>query len=456
MSNLPSNMSHNFARVPQANIPRSQFRSPWTNKFDFDGGLLIPFFVDEVLPGDTFNDKFAFFGRLATPVKPVMDNIYLDTFYYYVPNRLLWENWEKFNGAQEDPDDSTDFLIPQITPPVDGFAFNSIYDYMGIPPLIPGQTINALHLRAYNFIWDQDFRDQNLQDSVKFSKGDGPDLSTAYSLKRRGKRHDYFTSSLPWPQKGPAASLSFSGNAPVMGIAAPQGGALASVNALRDSRGVSGLTYNNAYLSSAASNHVYIAGQTISGTNYPAVFADLSAATPFTINEFRQAFQLQMMLEMDARGGTRYVEILRAHFGVISPDFRLQRPEYLGGSSTRIQVSQVPQTMSTDNTTPQGNLAAYGTVQNNRDGYQKSFVEHGVIIGLLSVRADLTYQQGIRRMWSRRTKYDFYWPGLAHLGEMAVLKKEIYSKGTAGGAWDNQVWGYQEAWADYQIGRAHV
>lgn len=437
---MPSNMQHNFARVPEAHIPRSQFRTPWTHKTDFNAGWLIPFFVDEVLPADTFNDKFAFFAYLDTPIKPIMDNLYLDTFYFYVPNRLLWDNWERFNGAQDDPDDSTDYLVPQCpAPAVDGFAANSMQDYMGIPIRagLTGYSIDNLHPRAYNLIWNTFFRDQNLQDSIVVDKDDGPDTPTDYILRRRGKRHDYFTSSLPFPQKGDAASLAFAGNAPL--VVGPH---------------ISGTNRNGQYFVQNGNNPYASAtlgtvGTTLSGT-VANLSADLTNVSVFTINEFRQAFQLQMLLEMDARGGTRYTEILRAHFGVISPDFRLQRPEYLGGSSTPVTISRVPQTMSSDSTTPQGNLAAYGTVTNVRDGYTKSFVEHGVIIGLLSVRADLTYQQGLRRMWSRRTRFDFYWPAFAHLGEMAVLNKEIYLKGTAGGSWDNLVWGYQEAWADYR------
>nr|WNN13284.1 MAG: major capsid protein [Microvirus sp.] len=443
---MPSNMQHSFARVPKANVPRSQFRTPWTHKTDFNAGLLIPFFVDEVLPADTFNDKFAFFGYLDTPIKPIMDNLYLDTFYFYVPNRLIWDNWERFNGAQDDPDDSTDYLVPQCpAPAVNGFTANSMQDYMGIPIRagLTGYSIDNLHPRAYNLIWNTFFRDQNLQDSIVVDKDDGPDDPADYVLRRRGKRHDYFTSSLPFPQKGDAASLAFAGNAPIMwntiaGSSTPDD-KFAEIN--QNSSGGAVARYGNSY---------GVDTGTVPNSTTMGMYADLANVSAFTINEFRQAYQLQMLLEMDARGGTRYTEILRAHFGVISPDFRLQRPEYLGGSSTPITVSRVPQTMSSDSTTPQGNLAAYGTVSNTRDGYHKSFVEHGVIIGLFSVRADLTYQQGLRRMWSRRTRFDFYWPAFAHLGEMAVLNKEIYLKGTSGGTWDTLVWGYQEAWADYR------
>jgi len=434
-------MTHSFARVPQANVQRSQFRSPYTWKGDINAGWLVPFLVDEVLPGDTFNDKFSIFARLCTPIKPFIDNLYLDTFYFFVPNRLLWNNWERFNGAQDDPDDSTDYLIPQCPSPTGGYAYGSLQDFMGIPPQIE-MSHNALHTRAYNLIWNEFFRDQNLQNSVVVDKDDGPDNPDDYNHLRRGKRHDYFTSCLPWPQKGQAAALSFTGSAPVY---------------LDDSLAVRGkMLAAHDHSNPAAGNNIQTSTVGEFGiTGLPLVYdpngslkTDLSLASAFTINEFRQAFQLQMMLEMDARGGTRYVEILRAHFGVISPDFRLQRPEYLGGRSSRVTINEVPQTNSSDSTTPQGNLAAYGTVTSVNEGYVKSFVEHGVIIALMCVRADLTYQQGVRRMWSRRTRYDFYWPALAHLGEQAVLNKEIYATGNP--VWDNAVFGYQERFAEYR------
>ena len=443
---MPSNMQHNFARVPRANTPRSQFRSLYTWKGDFDAGYLVPFLVDEVLPGDTFNDKFAIFGRLATPIKPVMDNLYLDTFYFFVPNRLLWDNWQKFMGEQIDPGDSIDYLVPQVAAPANpGWSFGELYDFMGIPPAKYGFSIDNLHGRAYNLTWNTFFRDENLQDSIVVDRDDGPDNPADYILRRRGKRHDYFTSSLPFPQKGTAASLSFSGNAPVTGLGF-YGSVTGASLSVRETDGTSPTYQAIGTANPGVAFEVLNPG----AAARPNVYADLSSVSAFTINEFRQAFAVQMLLEQDARGGTRYTEILRAHFGVISPDARLQRPEYLGGSSTPLTISQVPQTMSTDTTTPQGNVAAYGTVSNTRDGYTKSFVEHGVIIALMSVRADLTYQQGVRRMWNRRTRYDFYWPAFAHLGEMAVLNKEIYLKGSPGGAWDDSVWGYQEAWADYR------
>jgi len=450
MHNAPSNMSHNFSRVPQVSISRSQFISKYKHTTAINAGLIYPFFVDEVLPAATFNDHFTLFARLATPIKPIMDNMYLDTFYFYVPNRLLWDNWERFMGSQDNPDDTTDYLVPTIpAPAVTGFGALSLFDYMGIPiartngatpPVITpltGFSIDAFWPLAYNFVWNQFFRDENLQDSVYFNKGDGPHAASNFTLLRRGKRHDYFTSCLPFPQKGPAVDLPLTGNAPI-GYGGTGSNQLLSV---QDVNGVARNIWpptSTAYINAAG-------GVPVTGGSFP-LYADMQDVSGVTINVFRQGFQIQMLLENDARGGTRYTEILRAHFRVVSPDFRLQRPEYLGGQSIPINVQPVPQTSATDDTSPQGNLAAYGTGL-SRGGYTKSFVEHGVVIGLCSIRADLTYQSALRRMWSRQTRYDFYWPAFAHLGEMAVLNKEIFLQGTSA---DNDVFGYQEAWADYR------
>lgn len=443
---MPSNMTHSFARVPQATIPRSQFRSPYTWKSDFYAGYLVPFLVDEVLPGDTFNDKFSIFARVEPAlIKPIMDNLYLDTFYFYVPNRLLWNNWERFNGAQDNPDDTTDYLIPICQGPNDGYDYHSLQDYMALPvgPDAPSVQHCAFWTRAYNLIWNEFFRNQNLQESVVVDRDDGPDDPADYVLLRRNKRHDYFTSALPWPQKGPAASLSFTGTAPVMGIGVlPGATTVAGPTDVKDASGTS--SWTNYYDDNSQRQLIKASG--LNGN--PAPYADLTDASAFTINEFRQAYQLQMLLEMDARGGTRYTEILRAHFSVISPDFRLQRPEYLGGRSTRISINQVPQTNSSDSTSPQGNLAAYATATSQGEGYIKSFVEHGIIIAMMNVRADLTYQSGLRRMWSRRTRFDFYWPALAHLGEQAIINKEIYYSDDP--VYNELVFGYQERSAEYR------
>jgi len=455
MTRMPGVTSHSFANIPKAEIPRSSFDRSHAYKTTLNSGFLYPIFVDEVLPGDTFNLSMTGFARLSTPLKPIMDNAYFNTFFFFVPNRLLWTNWKKFNGEQTNPGDSTQFLVPQVTSSATGFGVGTIYDYMGLPVITTAAiSASAFHLRAYNLIYNEWFRDENLQASVTVPTNDGPDLASTYTLLRRGKRHDYFTASLPWPQKSDAGAVTIPlgtqaivRTQPAELVTGPGTGML-----MRSAAGAQPPLGGNIAFGSLGG--VYSgSGFTFAGANpiYPSnLYADLTTATAATINQLRQAFQIQRLYERDARGGTRYTEIVRAHFGVVSPDARLQRPEYLGGGQSPVLVSQVPQTGgtgSTGTTTPQGNLAAFGTSTLHGHGFSKAFTEHGVILGLISIRADLTYQRGLHRMWSRRSRFDFFWPALGHIGEQAVLSQEIYCDGSVN---DQSVWGYQERYAEYR------
>jgi len=438
--------THSFAMVPKADIPRSSFDTQYAHKTTFDGGYLVPIYCDEVLPGDTHRVKMTAFARLATPLFPVMDNLHLDTFFFFVPNRLVWSNWVKFMGEQENPTDSISYVVPTITSTAGGYAVGSVFDHFGLPTAgqITGSntvTHNALPLRAYNLIYNQWFRDENLQNSVIVNMGDSGDDPSDYTMLRRGKRKDYFTGSLPWPQKGASVSLPLGTSAPILSngtVVTLTGGGVTNVN-----------------LRTAADGYLYRGGaagsdDTVIFGNNSGLYADLSTATAATINQLRQSFQIQKLLERDARGGTRYTELLRAHFGVTPQDYRLQRPEYIGGGSTYVNINPIAQTSATSVTgsaTPQGNLAAMGTALAQGHGFTYAAQEHGYIIGLVSVRADLTYQQGLPKMWSRSTRYDFYFPVFATLGEQAVLNKEIYVQGTSA---DNNVFGYQERWAEYR------
>jgi hypothetical protein len=427
---------HKFSEAPQARIPRSSFDRSHGYKTTFDAGYLIPFLCDEALPGDTFNCKMDAFARLATPIFPIMDNLFVDTFYFAVPYRLVWDNWEKFNGAQENPDDSIDYTIPVMnSTAVTGYDNTSIYDYMGIPTKVPDLQHNSLHLRAYNLIWNEWFRDENLQDSVTVNKGDTTDPTSDYELLRRGKRHDYFTSALPWAQKGLAVDLPLGSSADI--VTDNVAGTDLSIFS----------TDANDYTKMNATTP-YLSRNNTTNPESNKMYADLTTATAATINQLRQAFQIQKQLERDARGGTRYIETIKSHFGVTSPDARLQRPEYLGGGSTPVVINPVAQTSETTSTTPQGNLASVGTASIRNNGFTKSFTEHNLIIGLMSVRADLTYQQGLNRMWSRQTRYDFYWPALSHIGEQSILNKEIYAQGSVAPTEDEATFGFQERYAE--------
>jgi hypothetical protein len=459
MSNNRSVNIHDFSMIPKTDVPRSRFDRESIHKTTFDSGLLIPVYVDEVLPGDSFGMKATFFARLTTPIFPIVDNLHLESFFFFVPNRLLWSNWQKFMGEQKSPGDSISYLVPTVTSPASGYAVNSIFDYMGLPTV--GQvgaaatvTHNSLALRAYNIIFNEWFRDENLVNPAPQLTGDGPDASTNFVLLRRGKRHDYFTSALPWPQKGTAVTLPLGISAPVKTSSTVQNsGVQPGMIAYNSLTGV-GAGATQVIGTSGTSrfgSYTAVPGGSFVSEIYPAnLYADLSQATAATINSLRQAFQIQKLLERDARGGTRYTELLRAHFGVTSPDARLQRPEYLGGGTTNVNINPISQTSGTGvtgGTTPLGTLAAMGTALGSNHGFRQVFTEHGIILGLINVRADLTYQQGMRRLWSRSTRYDFYWPEFAQLGEQAILNKEIYCKGDAN---DNLVFGYQERWAEYR------
>ena len=488
--------NNRFSQIPNSPIQRSVFDRSHDYKTTLDSGYLIPFFVDEVLPGDTFKLRVNAFVRMNTLIAPFIDNVFMDTFFFFVPTRLVWDNWQRFCGEQKNPGDSTDFLIPSLSG-TNTFTNGSIFDYMGLPTgvaLDPSITpINALPFRAYNLIYNEWFRDENLIDSIPVLTTDGPDPVSNYTLRKRAKRHDYFTSALPWPQKGPSVDVGLTGNAPIVGFGDSHSWNVTSsttnspssnswqlgmakgdgFQAYLDSSGPEGVNLAHVlqHKSDSGWSEVVVQDSTgaqlrnissIRGTNgsfyelnkahlYPeegfSPYADLSGVSAITINDLRQAFQIQKFYEKWARGGSRYTETLRVMFNVISPDARLQRPEYLGGTHSRVNVVPTAQTSSTDSVSPQSNLSAFGLLCDSAHGFNKSFVEHGYVIGLVCLRADITYQQGLNRMWSRRQLFDFYWPTLAHLGEQVVYNKEIYTQGTAD---DNGVFGYQERYAEYR------
>ena len=450
---MQSNMSKNYGQVPTARIQRSAFDRTSSYKTTFEGGELVPIFVDEALPGDTFIMNPTIFARLATPLTPVMDNMFLDIFWFAVPNRLLWDNWEKFCGAQDNPADSTTFTLPQIVSPGGGWLESSLSDYFGLPTKQSNISVASLHHRAYNLIWNEWFRDENLQNSVTVDMDNGPDTDGDYVLLNRGKRHDYFTSCLPWPQKGDAIEIPLLGDAPITGIGHSSGTFSGVSGSFRETDGSGTELYADYHATDQdAATHGFVIEEDPNNAGYPNIRANLSAVTAATINDLREAFALQRLAERDARGGTRYQELIKSHFNVTGGDARLQRPEYLGGSTTPVIINQVPQT-SESGTTAQGTMTGYGTVHNRGGGFNKSFTEHCVIMGMVSVRADLTYQQGVERMFSRLTKYDYYWPELAHLGEQEVLNKEIYADASAN---DDLVFGYQERHAEYRYKQSKI
>lgn len=481
---------HRFSDAPAMYMKRTKFDRSHVYKTTFNSGKLIPIFVDEVLPGDTTRMSINYFARLATPIKPIMDNIYLDWFFFFVPNRLVWEHWQNFCFEQEDPGDSTDFVIPTVTAigNSENAYLGSLWDYFGLPVNTSGDIsgISALPFRCVYLIWNEWFRDENLQKSVKIQKGDGNEvLNSARSSEQpawlfttgtnivpgfacppRGKRHDYFTSALPWTQKGPGVSVGLAGTASIVDPSPTAGyllhsnsvqlAAIATGDADRVARGDNTISFGRpgstdySTVGGFAGNYndpITLRAQPASGFLANDSYVDLDSSSIFTINSLRTAFQMQKFYERLARGGSRYTEVLRSFFGVVSPDARLQRPEFLGSFTKMVNVNPIAQTSATDGTSPQGNLSAYGVTAAKFHGFTKSFVEHGYIIGLVCARADLTYQQGINKMWLRSTVYDFYWPTFAHLGEQAIELREIYAQGSET---DTLVFGYQERYAEYR------
>lgn len=482
---------HRFSDAPAMYMRRTKFDRSHVYKTTFNSGKLIPIFVDEVLPGDTTRMSVNYFARLATPIKPIMDNIYLDWFFFFVPNRLVWDHWQNFCFEQEDPDDSIDYVIPttMANDNKNNSYVGSLWDYFGLP-INTSNTISgisALPFRAVYLIWNEWFRDENLQKSVKIQKGDtneildssrvsdqpswlfksGTGIFPGYPCPPRGKRHDYFTSALPWTQKGPGVSVGLAGTAslvdpsPVSGYFVQQSNNSLGAAQLSEHGDVNSVYTGNGSLRYEGGGYsVTIAGHSVNGSGLATVtaqpgsswlskstYADLDSSSIFTINSLRTAFQMQKFYERLARGGSRYTEVLRSFFGVVSPDARLQRPEFLGSFTKMVNVNPIAQTSATDTTSPQGNLSAYGVTAAKFHGFTKSFVEHGYIIGFVCARADLTYQQGVNKMWLRSTVYDFYWPTFAHLGEQAIELREIYAQGSEA---DTTVFGYQERYAEYR------
>lgn len=480
---MSRNENSRFALNPtNLDINRSKFNRSSTYKTSFNVGQLIPFYIDEVLPGDTFQVKTNKVVRMQPLVSSPMDDLYFDTYYFFVPNRLVWEHWKQFNGenTQSAWIPTTEYAVPQVTAPAStGWQIGSLADYFGIPTGVPDLRVSALPFRAYALIVNEWFRDQNLQQPVNIQVDDttivgnnGTDYVT--DLVKGGmpfvaaKYHDYFTSCLPAPQKGPDVTIDVGSATGVVNTGAvrelPQ-------DTLPISYSLKNLNPDSQYSLSTGS---YIPAYRNPGTNVPAggvqnggesqvyymsnatsnntlslvpnnLYADVSINAT-TINQLRMAFQIQKLYEKDARGGTRYTEILRSHFGVTSPDSRLQRPEYLGGNRIPININQVVQTSETAST-PQGNIAGWSLTSDSHGDFISSFTEHGFVIGLCVARYNHTYQQGLQRFWSRKTRFDYYWPVLANIGEQAVLNKEIYAKGSSV---DDEVFGYQEAWADYR------
>lgn len=474
---MSRNLQSRFALNPtNLDMSRSKFPRHSSVKFSFNVGDVVPFYVDEVLPGDTFNVKTSKVVRMQSLLTPIMDNIYLDYYFFFVPNRIVWDHWRELNGENRESAwaQTTEYEVPQVTAPAGGWNVGTIADYMGIPTGVTNISVNAMPFRAYAMICDEWFRDENLVDPLYISKGDAVtvgvntrtnpgDYAAGGQPFIAAKFHDYFTSALPAPQKGPDVGLGLTGDLQVYG----DGNPLHFFNGSKapaagdyifhfNSQGAAAGGTVTADQNERANSAGYVLTKEMVDLNptfTSGLTATLSSATSVTINALRMAFQLQKLYEKDARGGTRYIEILKSHFGVTSPDSRMQRPEYLGGSRVPININQVVQTSETGTGTPQGNTAAYSVTTDSHKDFTKSFVEHGFVIGVCVARYTHSYQQGIERFWSRKSRFDYYWPVFANIGEQAVLNKEIYAQGTAK---DDEVFGYQEAWADYRYKPSRV
>lgn len=452
---FPGPVSHDFAKVARVDTKRSSFKAEQRIITMFDEGKLIPLPPTEVIPGSTLKCDASMLCRLNTPIVPFMSGLNLHSAYFFVPMRLLWTNAIYFWGEKNNPGDSTTYTIPVVTGPAAGFAVETVYDYMGVP-INMTKNVNALPLRAYNRIYKDFFRDQNIINSPTINTGNGPDTDTDYTIRRVAKYHDYFTSCLPAPQYGAAASFALTGEAPITGLGLnSQSYSAGPVNAY-ETDGSGTTAYANYGQSNDAARMLYIE-QDPSNAGFPNIRADLQGVSALTIAEFRETIQLQALAEMENRGGHRYVEILYSVYNTISPDFRLDNPEYLGGSKTPIYVIPVPQTSSTSGSEAQGQLAAYGSAFKTRDGFTKSFTEHGYVIPLVWVRSDGSnvYSQGLHRMWTRSTKYDFFNPFLQNIGDQAVLQQEIYLS-DANPTADATVFGYQERYAEYMYQPSYV
>lgn len=457
-----SRFAYNPTRIN--NIERARFNLSFDHKTSFNVGQLIPFDVIEVLPGDTFDLETNMLVRLQTLLAPVMDDLYLDVYWFFVPNRLVWEHWKEFMGENTKSSwyPSTQYEVPQIN--FEGSpgstANGSVFDYMGIPPTMLGSggSVNALPWRAYQLIWNEWFRDQNLQDPLLINTSDTVESVTEENLLNymplmANKYHDYFTSCLPAPQKGPDVGFDILGsNIPVASLGTYHSYSTTALLSKRaenipDSGTYSMVTHNGRQYVSAQMSDISSPGYKNTEGFKPSNLWAIPQDTSITVNALRLAFATQRLYERDARGGTRYIELLKSHFGVTSPDSRLQRPELLSYNHIPVNVTQIVQNSETANT-PQGHVTALSVTANSDGSFTKSFVEHGYIIGLCTARYNHTYQQGLNRMWSRKSRFDFYWPVFAHLGEQPVLEKEIYTNGTA--LPSDEVFGYQEAWADYR------